>query len=146
MQALAETASLTLDQLSRLRCRIECPPPNPELYKFDATLFLDESGWGETSPLYTDRERLLTIPLSADGLLQQGTVLRNTAVAAGVAICTYKLICLYLCLPGAGKRDAQGREWDVVMGILPIRAECDTPLLVPSPTPSSPHHRNRHRE
>ncbi len=92
-----ETSALSLDVLSRLRCRIECPPPNPELYKFDSTLFWDESACGEVSPLYNDRARLLTIPLSADGLLQQGTILRNTSVVAGVAICTYTLPAVRLC-------------------------------------------------
>lgn len=90
-RALPETAALSPEQLARLRCRIECPPPNPELYKFDATLFWDESAndpTGQCSPQYSDRSRLLTIPLSAEGLLQQGTVLRNTATVMGVAIYT----------------------------------------------------------
>jgi hypothetical protein len=41
LQAPIETATLSLAELSELHVRIDCAPPNAELYKFDSTMHWD---------------------------------------------------------------------------------------------------------
>jgi phospholipid-translocating ATPase len=74
--APAQTKSLAVDEAWKLRCCIECPTPNADVYRFDASMRLLD----EHSPPSE------AFPLSASHLLLQATHLRNTDWIVGLVV------------------------------------------------------------
>ncbi len=101
-RARPETFMLTTEEAAVLRGRVECEPPNAELYRFDATLTLVENGNGDDgdgdgvgsrtggaaafprAALHGGGE----LAISGEQLLQHGTVLRKTGWAIGLVVYT----------------------------------------------------------
>jgi len=69
-----ETQQYGTDGFLNANLKIECPPPNSDLYMFDSRLFINNS----------------PIPLSEVQLIQQGVFLRNVDLVYGVACYTGK--------------------------------------------------------
>ena len=95
-----ETQALPLAELLALRGRLSCEPPNSDLYRFDARLSLrGVSGASSSSVSRTalDEGALngdvegggasSLLPLSAEQLVQHGTVVERTGWLLGVALC-----------------------------------------------------------
>lgn len=73
-----EMQSLSLAKILSLRGAISCEPPNADLYRCDAHLAVEgEGGLGDGWAL----------PLSADQLLQHGTIVERTGWLIGAAVC-----------------------------------------------------------
>jgi magnesium-transporting ATPase (P-type) len=79
--AVPATRTMALDNIERFDGVIRCPPPNRDLYSFDARLWLSASP--DHSLPAGD-----ALPLSGEQLLQQATRLRNTDKIYGIAVYT----------------------------------------------------------
>jgi len=78
--ALPQTADFTVDELAHFKAQIMCAPPNNHIYEFDANMRVVHPFDSGDVPL----------SLSAKQLLLQGTFLKNTDNAYGVAVYTGK--------------------------------------------------------
>lgn len=96
-QSLHSTNEASDEELSGLRCRVKCDPPNARVHQFNAILHWDRDGVSSKFPnewpvRNTSLEESNTIqttePLDAENLVQQGTVLKDTEYIVGVAVYT----------------------------------------------------------
>lgn len=103
-RARPETQSLSINEISALRGRLECEPPNAELYRFDAKLTLLGGGGGggvaSLTGVTTDGDGWDSgvegergssgghVSIAGDQLVQHGTLVRKSGWVLGVAVYT----------------------------------------------------------
>ena len=84
-RARPETQLLTDAELARLRGRLECEPPNAELYRFDAKLSL---GMAAAAADSSSGALSGDVIVAAEQLLQHGTVVRRSGWVLGLVVYT----------------------------------------------------------
>ena len=77
--ALEATQRLTVSELRRLRCSVECALPNKNIYSFDSTITLQQPASSSAS---------LTFSLTSEQLLLQATQLVSTQHVYGLVVYT----------------------------------------------------------